>query len=390
MNTLPTIPKTEYSERWTKVRKMMDEQGLDALIAYSDDHATYGNALVRWLCNLQTHFEPACVLMFKSGDPILLVGPESVGYANLHSVIADIRCLKEFTHPDEDYPFATLTPLIDIVAQHTDVSSIKRVGIGAKDLMSYETYTSFGKVLSSAELVDCSAELNKLRAVKSKAEIEVIKYAYHLAQLGIDAALSVIKPGVYEREIAAAAEYAMRKAGSEGMGIDTIVASNKNTKPILARTLMHKVEANDAVILTFAPRYEGYHGAIGRTVTVGDPGETYVKALNAAVAAQKICYENLKPGIVGSTVEGLGRKVVADAGFGEYFLYSGLHSVGVIEFEPPICGPSSRDVLAPGMVLSVDIPMFEANFGGLRIEDGYVITESGCEKLNHTPYLIEK
>ena len=70
------------------------------------------------------------------------------------------------------------------------------------------------------------------------------------------------------------------------------------------------------------------------------------------------------------------------AGLGENFLYSGLHSVGVVEFEPPIFGPGSREVLRENMVISVDIPIFNTPWGGLRVEDGYLITAEGCEKLN--------
>jgi Xaa-Pro aminopeptidase len=81
---------------------------------------------------------------------------------------------------------------------------------------------------------------------------------------------------------------------------------------------------------------------------------------------------------------------MADAGLGQYFLYSGLHSVGVIEFEPPIFGPSSPAVLAENMMISIDVPVFNTPWGGLRIEDGYVITATGREPLNRTPYDLRK
>jgi len=81
---------------------------------------------------------------------------------------------------------------------------------------------------------------------------------------------------------------------------------------------------------------------------------------------------------------------VAEAGLGRHFLYSGVHSVGVIEFEPPIFGPSSPAMLQAGMVISIDIPLFNAPWGGLRIEDGYLITDAGAEKLNSTPFVLER
>jgi Xaa-Pro aminopeptidase len=82
--------------------------------------------------------------------------------------------------------------------------------------------------------------------------------------------------------------------------------------------------------------------------------------------------------------------VVEASGFGAYYLYTGVHSVGVIEFEPPIFSSHNPTRLEPGMVVSIDIPMFNAPWGGLRIEDGFLITESGYERLHDTPYRIAK
>lgn len=182
----------------------------------------------------------------------------------------------------------------------------------------------------------------------------------------------------------------MRRAGAEGTGIDTIVASGPNSRPILARSTFRRIARDDLVLLTVAPRYEGYHAAIGRLVLVGDPGQEVRHALEVAVRAQEACFRALRLGIEGRQVEAVGQRVVAEGGLGQYFLYSGVHSVGVIEFEPPIFGPSSDAVLEMDMVISVDIPIFHAPWGGLRVENGYLITAAGAESLHETPYWIEK
>ena len=182
----------------------------------------------------------------------------------------------------------------------------------------------------------------------------------------------------------------MRRAGAEGMGIDTIVASGPHSGPILARSTFRRIEPDELVLLTVAPRYEGYHGAIGRVVFVGDPGAETRKALDVACQAQEACFQALGPEVEGRTVEAIGRRIVAEAGLGRYFLYSGVHSVGVIEFEPPIFGPSSAAKLQKDMVISVDIPLFNTPWSGLRIEDGYLITGTGAERLNEIPYKIQK
>lgn len=386
----PTIPRGEYPRRWKQVQRLMREQELDLVIAYSDDRATYGPAHVRWLADIPAHFEPMCVLIFASRAPIVLCGPESDEYARLMGAIDDVRVLREFTHPDEDYPYSKIEGLAEIVGGAVrGVRSIRRVGLAGRGLMNADLVASFRKALPAARWVDVESAMLRLRAIKTPAEIAVIRYAYKIAEAGLAAAVEAIRPGISERAVAAEAEYAMRCMGSEGMGIDTIVASGHLTRPILARTTFRKVARNDLVLLTLAPRYEGYHAAIGRPVLVGKPGAVIRRAVEAAGLAQETCGQALRPGIEGRVVEGTGRKIMEEAGFGKYFLYSGIHSVGTIEFEAPIFGPSSTTKLAPDMVVSIDIPMFNTPFGvGLRMEDGYRITRSGVERLNTTPYLI--
>ena len=386
-----TIPKTEYPARWRRVQTMMAQQNLDVLVAYADDRAVFGPAHARWLANFPVHFEPVCILMAKTGDPIMLVGPESDEYAMLAGQIPDVRILLEFTHPNEDYPFSKMQSLAQIIAGlDLDVDEVKRIGIGGRGLMGADLWLAFEQALPDAKWIDTENSLCEVRSQKSKAEIAVIRRAYAIAEIGLQAALDVIAPGVTEREIAAAIDGAMRQAGSEGTGIDTIVASGPNNRPILARSTFRTVQDNDMVLLTIAPRYEGYHAAIARPVLVGKVPDEIEHALGVAVEAQKACFAALKPGIEGRSVEAIGRNIVEKGGLGEHFLYSGVHSLGVIEFEPPIFGPSQDAMLKENMIISVDIPMFNAPWGGLRVEDGYLITNQGAERLHHTPFVLRK
>jgi Xaa-Pro aminopeptidase len=321
----------------------------------------------------------------------MLVGPESDEYARLRGRIPDVRVLRELTHPDEDYPFSVIQGLGEVLADiGIDPRRIRRVGLAGRGLIGADLLRALEAVLPGAAWVEVENAVCDLRACKTAAEQAVVREAYRIADLGIQAALEVIRPGVTERAIAAEIEAAMRRAGAEGTGIDTIAASGPNTRPILARSTFRTVESDDTVLLTVAPRFEGYHGAIGRLVLVGAPAPVVREALEVAIRAQEACAALLRPGLEGREVEAAGRRIVSEAGLGEAFLYSGLHSVGVIEFEPPIFGPSSSAVLRPGMVISVDIPMFNTAWGGLRVESGYLITEGGAERLDRSPYRIAR
>jgi len=80
------------------------------------------------------------------------------------------------------------------------------------------------------------------------------------------------------------------------------------------------------------------------------------------------------------------RKIMGDAGFERNFMYAGIHSVGVIEFEAPIFGPTSKSVMKENMVLSIDIPVFDGDWGGMRIEDGYIIEKDNARRLCRFDY----
>ncbi|MCI8557466.1 MAG: aminopeptidase P family protein [Lachnospiraceae bacterium] len=384
------IPREEYPVRWEKVRKIMKEHDLDMILTYSDERATYGNAYARYYADLQTHFEPALVLFLQDRDPLLLVGPETDGYARERSAVKDIVVLSEFSAEDEDYPFSVVVPLKEILNQYIP-GGPKKVGFAPKVHMGAAIYEAMLNACSPAKIIEADKLIEPMRGIKSESEIAVICKAYEIAELGMQAAIKAVRPGITERELAAEAEYVMRKAGAEGYGIDPIISSGPNAKHILARTTTRVIEENDAVVITLAPRYEGYHGAIARTILLGNPKPEVKAAVEAMIHAQETCSKNLIPGNVGSEVEAMGRKIMAEAGYEKNFMYSGLHSVGVIEFEPPILGPSSTTVIEKNMVISIDIPLFEDDtVGGMRLEEGYLITEDGPKQMSRIPFMVEK
>ena len=386
---LPKIPVSEYKERWDRVQEVLKDNDLDMLLVYADDRHTYGTAYARYYGNLPVAFEAVLVLFTPGRDPALLVGPETEGYALEVSAFKDVCILKEFAAENEDYPFSKMYPLREVVAERVP-HAVKRIGLGGFQLMGAGIYDVIRGQYPDAEYVKMDSVLEPMRGVKSRAEIEVIRYAYHIVNLGMEAALKAVRPGITEREVAAEAEYVMRKNGAEGTGIDTMVLSGPNTRHILGRTTTRTIQENDFVVITLAPRYEGYHAACARCVFVGEPEPKLKASIEAEVRAQETCGSHLIPGRVGSEVEAMGREIMAKAGYGENFLYSGLHSVGVIEFEPPILGPSSDTVIRENMVISVDIPLFEADIPGSRTEDGYLITAQGPQRLTTAPLMIFK
>ena len=153
----------------------------------------------------------------------------------------------------------------------------------------------------------------------------------------------------------------------------------------MARTTTNRLMEHEHVLLTLAPRYEGYHAAIGRVAAVGGVDPAIEAAVLVAIEAQDAAAKALKPGTIGNAVDRIARDVCRRHGLERYFAYSGVHGVGVIEFEPPILTSWYKEPLTSDMVFSIDIPMFGAPWGGLRIEDGFLIGPEGAEPLQSLP-----
>jgi Xaa-Pro aminopeptidase len=216
-----------------------------------------------------------------------------------------------------------------------------------------------------------------LRAVKTEAEQAVIDEAYRIARLGLETAAAAIRPGVTERHVAAEAEAAMRRAGAEGFGIDTMVASGvDNTAPILARSTFRTIGSDDLVAVTIAPRYEGYHAALARAFLFRRNPQVEA-AIETALRGQRAAVEHMIVGTEGRVCAQALRDVLEGAGTGADLPYVPVHSLGLIEFEPPIFLSSSDVRIQEGMALSVDAALFHGPWGGLRLEDGFSIQPGG-------------
>jgi Xaa-Pro aminopeptidase len=385
----PVIPATEFDDRRRRLREHMAASGVDVFVAYSDDRATFGQQHSRYLFNYQPHFEAALSVVPADGEAFIATGPESEALVYATSHCRDVRVVDAFTHPDEEYPYSVIHRLANVLNELRNSQRPRRVAIAGNSTIPKQLWDALSTA-TSADFLDGEHLIMDLRAFKSPNEIAVIRQAYRIGEAGIAAAYRAVSAGVTEREIAAEAEYAMRRMGSEGMGIDTIVASGKeNTFAILSRTTNRRIAKGDHVLITLAPRYEGYHSAIGRVVAVGEVDKRIEDAMAVAINAQSATAAMLRPGATGAQIDAIARDVCQRAGLGDNFAYSGVHSVGLAEFEPPILTSRSHEPLSSNMVFSIDIPVFFAPWGGLRVEDGFLLGPgNGNEPLQTIPRAI--
>ncbi len=379
----PAIPDYELRLRPAALGRALGEAGFDGWIAFGDDRAVYGPDHVRYLADIEPHFEPI-FLAARTGSSaaLLLSGPETVGYAAVvtaRAAIDEIVPMEELAHPEEEYPTIALASGLERLRDLFEGAS--RIAVVGMDAVAHPLWDRLIAPLAQAgvELASGDAAAYRLRSVKTGAEQAVIDEAYQIARVGLEAAAQALVPGVSERAVAASAEAAMRHAGAEGFGIDTMVASGiVNTRPIIARSTFRVIRAEDLVCVTLAPRYEGYHAALARPFLFRGNREIEA-AIAVARAGQRAGAERLVAGTLGRDAAQAIRATLEGGGTGAELPYVPVHSVGLIEFEPPIFLSSSRVSIEDGMALSIDAALFHGPWGGLRIEDGFAIRDGSAQ-----------
>lgn len=386
---LPTIPTSEYEKRKIAIQNLMKEYGFDILFFYGDDRAVFGANHTRWVTNYAPHFEPILIAVPKVGDIHAATGAESEAFFNNTAKIGTVHVVDEFNMPEEEYPYTkskSFTDFCDTLNQEVNEKAI-HVGIIGEDstpIWLHSLINETGYMVERSDAIELAYRL--LRASKSAAEVEVMKYGFKIAEAGFNAGFKALVEGVSERDVAAEIEYTMRKMGSEGSGIDTMVAFGQhNTFPILTRTTHNKLKNRDLAVLTIAPRYEGYHGVIARPISVGKPIPEVREAIEGAIKASEACAGQLKVGARGSDISGAGLEVLRKAQLIDLCVYSGLHSVGTSEFEPPILTSKSDFIVPNNFFVSIDVPLFFAKWGGLRVETGYLVSDDSAQRLSSTP-----
>ncbi len=249
--------------------------------------------------------------------------------------------------------------------------------------VSAADYEKLKKALPKTKLISGSAELKKLRMVKTEAELEKIAEAEALACRAFGNILGIIKPGLCEFELAAELEYYMKKNGGEGTSFETIAISGARTSLPHGVPTNKKIQMGDFVTMDFGCKIGGYCADMTRTVVVGKASEEQRKIYNIVKTAQQAALDFIREGVTGKAADAAARKIIEDAGYGEYFRHSLGHGVGLLVHELPNLSPKSEIELKTNMVVSCEPGIYIPDFGGVRIEDLVIVKADG--NINLTP-----
>jgi Xaa-Pro aminopeptidase len=258
------------------------------------------------------------------------------------------------------------------------------VGIEAEHLTVAERKRLGDVVPAGVRLKDAAGLVERGRMVKDDEELGLIRAAVRLGAGLFDRALEVIRPGVKESEVAAEMEYAARRAGAEAMSFPTIIASGARSALPHGRATGQAIAPGGFVVCDFGVILAGYCSDQTRTVWVGAASKQARDAYEAVKEAQQAAIAAVRPGTSDGEVDAAARKVLQKAGLGRYFTHSTGHGVGLEIHEAPRVAAGQKEVLKPGMVITIEPGVYFPGQWGVRIEDMVAVTDGGCEVLTPT------
>lgn len=225
---------------------------------------------------------------------------------------------------------------------------------------------------------------------KTPEEIQAIRLANSVANVGLQGFFENLQPGIVEAEVAAAVESAIyRQIGRDGIFHSrgwAMVQSGANSAHAgqFNRSTGRRLESGDLVLIELATCVNGYWSDLTRTVPVGSPKPAVEQILAVVTEAQQAAVDAVRPGVSAGHIDALARDKIAAQGLSSYFTHHTGHHVGFRYHDPGfLILPGESAVLEPGMVITIEPGVYvPERGGGARIEDNVLVTESGHEVLS--------
>ncbi|AEA13266.1 transcriptional regulator, Fis family [Thermoproteus uzoniensis 768-20] len=258
----------------------------------------------------------------------------------------------------------------------------------AKNLLEKLKETLGGRVASDSREVgeDVSGKILEVRSIKTEEEVGRMRKALEITEEALSSLHRL--EGRREREIAAEIYRHMIELGSDGVAFEPIVGSGPHSAWPHYNYGDRRVTYGDVVVIDVGARYRFYCADMTRTYLVGDVPRQLKDAVYAVYEASRAAEKAIRAGVSAREVDLSARKVLEDYGFGQYFIHSTGHGVGVEVHEPPRLSAASDDVLKEGMVVTVEPGVYIPGIGGVRIENMVYVSLSGAVVMNRLPYIV--
>jgi len=274
------------------------------------------------------------------------------------------------------------TSFVPRLGEILSASGIGELGLEASHV-TVQALRTLTDGLPGVRLVETTRSVERVRMLKEPEEVELIRRAQVIAESALTGVMQRWQGGT-ELDLALELEWAVRTSGADAVSFEVIVASGPRSALPHARPSRERIDPDAVLLVDMGARVQGYCSDMTRTWTnrapdpMRDVHAAVVEALEAALAV-------LRPGVLAADVDREAREVLSRAGYGEAFVHSTGHSLGLDIHEQPRLAGGSQTVLEEGMVLTVEPGAYLPGLGGVRVEDLVLVTSDGYENLTSLP-----
>lgn len=373
------IPDSEYAVRLKKAARLATEKGLDVLIVNSNE-ADFSN--VRYFSHYWPIFETAGVAITPNGEAALLIGPESLAFAEDVSKIKNIFMLQEYRESaDPAYP-ELKTSNFKEVFKSLGVSGNKlKIGIGGYLVTTIPMIEGLKAEYPESEIIRADDIMISLRSIKSENELACLREGYRITEIALNEVIQHLTPGMTELEAVGIAQKAIYENGAEYEGMPMYIFSEKSTRHAISRPTYRTIQKGDIVQLNLSARVDGYSPGIGIPVSMGRLSGRKKDIVEFGLKAHRWTIEQLKTGVTASLIANEYIKFFKSNGYDKNYLYGPCHGLGMIEVEPPWMETISNYKLETNMTFQMDTFVSCEEFG-VRWETGTVIEDNRCTLLS--------
>lgn len=270
----------------------------------------------------------------------------------------------------------------EIIGEFLKSKGVKTIGVEEQSL-SHNQYMVYANNLP-VEIKPGQKLIQDLRAIKSQEELQMLIDAQRIAEKAYNATIPLITRDMTEKDLYREFSSQLFKAGADDKAFGPIVVSGTHSSVPHGQADDRKL-GDGFLTLDFGAKLNGYNSDTTRTLCIGEPTKEMEKVYNTVLEAQVTAINAAKAGMTGRELDGVARKVIADAGYGEYFSHSLSHGLGIDVHETPGCSPSAEGILPAGAVISMEPGIYIPGRFGVRIEDVIYLTEDGCIDITDLP-----
>ena len=367
-----------------RVRALLEEAGLDAVVVRAPDNVLY-----------LTNFwgmkgYDACVFP-REGEPVLICLEASAEDAGRTAWTSDVRFIRGYDPADPRPPIArTLDAAVAAASGYARVGLELSLGTQAADRMIGEP-TTFTRAWFDAfpDAADATPMLSRARMIKTEQEVVRIRIANEIAAAAMEHVRAELRAGMKESEAAAIWQGFVHGHGTARRDVElalpfSLVWAGKGIKTFTATSDLPVTE-DEPVLFEIWVCADGYWADHTKNLVLGALRDDYAELLGGLVGVYDTAVAHCRPGASLAELDRLVRDGIAELGYAGQPSHPICHGVGARAHEPPYAHQAGAGTIEAGMVLAIEPGIYWEGGGGLRVEDNFLITAEGAEKLSPFP-----